>query len=218
MAMSRNVRLGVPKRVRKRSYSSSPSLHEGNGESDSSTNALPEQTTRQSNLVSQVPESRIDSSASNGFPTTSPGNASSQPSSITQAPAVKFTPINFPTLQQPPTATPRIARAPNTKASDWPAPTHGRPTPYNPTRQHGGRQQGGGVYAKDRGNPPLGVTSKEWSNAFNCANSILWTRTPVNERGRVTKEARKDGRTRDYAIEKLIKKGFLARGFVDANP
>ncbi|KAH8754047.1 hypothetical protein BGZ57DRAFT_860200 [Hyaloscypha finlandica] len=94
----------------------------------------------------------------------------------------------------------------------WPAPTHGRPQPYRPTKQ------ARGAHKSYRGNPPPGVTDAEWTTAFKISDDTCYHRFPKATAKINAQLARIDGSTRDYTIEKMIKAGILAHGFVDSSP
>lgn len=103
------------------------------------------------------------------------------------------------------TITPQPARV-------YPALTHGRPSPYNPTLQHGL------AFPKERGKALARVGAAVWAKAYNCANSYVYDREAISTRIAVAKKARQDGLIKDLAIERLIGKGVLSKGFVNAAP
>jgi hypothetical protein len=94
----------------------------------------------------------------------------------------------------------------------WPAPTHGRPHPYHPTKQ------ARGPHKNCRGNPPPGVTDAEWTTAFKISDDTFYHHSPKATAKVNVQLARIDGRIRDYTIEKMIRAGVLAHGFIDSSP
>jgi hypothetical protein len=62
------------------------------------------------------------------------------------------------------------------------------------------------------------VSDEVWAKAFNAANTHIYNLMAGSTRIVLVREAREHGLTRDLAVEDLIGKGVLRRGFVDASP
>jgi hypothetical protein len=99
-----------------------------------------------------------------------------------------------------------------------PANPYGRAQPYKPTPQPILPKL---PFRHDRGNSPPGVNSDTWATIYHSADSYMWTMFQKGKGGReskISKTARKEGRTRDRAIFKLIERQVLPQNFVDSDP